>query len=100
VKGWHSLFSDALALELPDVISQALFYITRPVESRSINILIRCCPAGRMIEAKHTSHSGAISKSGGQTSHVGEALGFADCPLVQRVTVVVGGARTTDHARL
>ena len=52
--------------EFADVVSQSVFDIARPVEPSSINLSILFCAAGRAIEARHTSHSGAISKSGGK----------------------------------
>jgi hypothetical protein len=58
---------------LAEVISQAVFDITRPVKSRSINILILFCAAGRVIEAKAHIPLQRDFEVRRQTGHVGEA---------------------------
>jgi len=78
------LFLRRLAPELADVISQAVFPHHPACEILLHQLLILFCAAGRMIEARHNPTLGAISKSGGKTGDVDEALGLADRPLVER----------------
>src|SRR5437899_2395967 len=78
-----SLFKRS-ALELPDVISQAVFNTTRPVKSslhQHREPLLRGWPHDRGKAHIPLRCDFEIRR---QTGHVGEALGVADRPLVER----------------